>query len=50
MEILERLSEKFAEDFDAMNLTNVAWTPKISGESSIAQPLNPKPQPLNLEP
>mmetsp|Transcript_18435 Transcript_18435/g.45915 ORF Transcript_18435/g.45915 Transcript_18435/m.45915 type:complete len:459 (-) Transcript_18435:215-1591(-) len=25
MEILERLSEKFAEDFDAMNLTNVAW-------------------------
>jgi hypothetical protein len=26
MEILERLSEKFAHDFDAMNLTNIAWS------------------------
>ena len=26
MEILERLSEKFSKDFDAMNLSNIAWS------------------------
>lgn len=26
MEILERLTEKFADDFDAMNLSNVVWS------------------------